>query len=376
LASVLDPDLFLHFEITPHRTVLFYLTLFGSILAVARGMVPDEHRVFDPHELMSDVIHDTHYMPDSWQDALHSKRVHSEFGELFVMKILIYAQEVLSVVMTPFVLWFSLPGCAPEIVDFFREFTVHVDGLGYVCSFALFDFQRHGNVKFGAATKVEERLTSKEGKMEKSFLNFKAAHPEWNPSDPSGSMYLSRMADYRSTTLTPHRRRQSQDHSTVDQADKTREYETALAQSQAIARRRRQPGTGAGMATSTMVNQVPGDEGSTLFTSAIGLGMAKTAVLGDSSMNVALNAGSPGIVSAGGPPAKPIALEDRTPDEGVGSGLGESYVDGGRARVEGPSVTVSQVEEDDGLEDGGVLGLLAQIYGTRARGQGPARAIS
>ena len=36
---------------------------------------------------------------------------------------------------------------------------------------------------------------SKEGKMEKSFLNFKAAHPDWTPNDPSGSLYLSRMAD-------------------------------------------------------------------------------------------------------------------------------------------------------------------------------------
>lgn len=63
------------------------------------------------------------------------------------MKIVIYAQELLSVVLTPFVLWFSLPDCAPAIVDFFREFTIHVDTLGYVCSFAVFDFKRHGNVK-------------------------------------------------------------------------------------------------------------------------------------------------------------------------------------------------------------------------------------
>jgi autophagy-related protein 9 len=147
LASVIDPDLFVHFEVTPHRTVLFYLGVFGSILAVARGMVPDEHRVFDPELLMTEVISYTHYMPDPWKDVLHSKKVHQEFGEIFVMKIVIYAHELISVILTPFVLWFSLPLCAPAIVDFFREFTVHVDGLGYVCSFAVFDFQRHGNVK-------------------------------------------------------------------------------------------------------------------------------------------------------------------------------------------------------------------------------------
>ena len=65
------------------------------------------------------------------------------------MKIVIYGQELLSVLLTPLVLWYSLPQCAPAIIDFFREFSVHVDGLGYVCSFAVFDFQRHGNVKVG-----------------------------------------------------------------------------------------------------------------------------------------------------------------------------------------------------------------------------------
>jgi len=68
------------------------------------------------------------------------------------MKIAIYAQELLSVVLTPFVLWFSLPDCAPALVDFFREFTIHVDSLGYVCSFAVFDFKRHGNVKVSFGT--------------------------------------------------------------------------------------------------------------------------------------------------------------------------------------------------------------------------------
>ena len=87
---------------------------------------------------------------------------------------MIFVQELISVILTPFVLWFSLPLCAPAIVDFFREFSVHVDGRGYVCSFAEFNFERHGNVKFGAPSRAQDtKMVSNEGKMEKSFLNFK-----------------------------------------------------------------------------------------------------------------------------------------------------------------------------------------------------------
>lgn len=75
LATVIDPDLFVGFEVTPHRTVLFYVGVFGSILAVARGMVPEENRVFDPELLIVEVIQHTHYMPDGWKDELHSKKV-------------------------------------------------------------------------------------------------------------------------------------------------------------------------------------------------------------------------------------------------------------------------------------------------------------
>ena len=75
LASILDPDLIVHFEVTSHRTVLFYLGVFGSVLAVARGMIPDDNRVFDPELLMMEVIAYTHYMPDDWKGMLHSKKV-------------------------------------------------------------------------------------------------------------------------------------------------------------------------------------------------------------------------------------------------------------------------------------------------------------
>jgi hypothetical protein len=74
-ASLIDPDLFLHFEITPHRTVLFYLGVFGSILAMARGMVPEENLVFDPEATLREVVYWTHYLPGEWRGKLHSKMV-------------------------------------------------------------------------------------------------------------------------------------------------------------------------------------------------------------------------------------------------------------------------------------------------------------
>ena len=68
-----------------------------------------------------------------------------------------------SILVTPFVLYFSLPKCAPAILAFIRDFTVHVPGVGDICSLAAFDFERHGNPKYGSparAPKVPARAAS------------------------------------------------------------------------------------------------------------------------------------------------------------------------------------------------------------------------
>ncbi|TFK30029.1 APG9-domain-containing protein [Coprinopsis marcescibilis] len=390
LATVLDPDLFLNFEITPHRTVLFYLGVFGAVLGVTRGMIPEENRVFDPELLMSEVITYTHYMPDDWKGELHSKRVHQEFGELFAMKVLIFVQEIISVVLTPFVLWFSLPACAPAIVDFFREFTVHVDGRGYVCSFAEFNFERHGNVKFGAPAKAKDaRMVSNEGKMEKSFLHFKAANPDWNPTDPSGSIYLNRMADLTSnihhqiSRKRHHQQQQQQPYAgdrdlsaTVHWAQDNRgDYDRALRQSQYATMARRK---GLGLGNSIMTMSTLNAAGSGMATSIYAPSqiMAQTAVLGDSQGSIQLGGTSPSgaeQADAGSSSAK-LEAEAKEPTELMQNevGLGDSYVDGAK-RATKPYVVEGGEEEEDELEDGGVLGLLAQIYGRR---DGPTVGIS
>ncbi|KAJ1025162.1 hypothetical protein NDA16_002668 [Ustilago loliicola] len=96
LASVIDPDLFLHFDITPQRNVLFYIGVFGAILAVSRGMIPDEHLVFEPEAVLREVIQHTHYLPQDWKRRFHSAEVHQAFGQLYTLKIYIFFQELLN----------------------------------------------------------------------------------------------------------------------------------------------------------------------------------------------------------------------------------------------------------------------------------------
>lgn len=180
LTTIIDAESFLGFEITPGRSVLFYLTVFTTIYATTRNNGTEETLVFDPEYALNAVVRFTHYMPSHWKGRLHSDEVRKEFAQLYQLKLLLFLQEVLSIIITPFVLWFSLPKCSERIVDFFREFTIHVDGLGYVCSFAVFEFEKGGNNPGrpgmapgnGAQDLRDEYYSAKDGKMLASYYNF------------------------------------------------------------------------------------------------------------------------------------------------------------------------------------------------------------
>jgi autophagy-related protein 9 len=186
VASVIDPELFLNFEITKDRSVIFYLGVFGSIWAVARGMLPEENLVYEPDFALQEVIEFIHYKPAHWEGRLHSDEVRKEFATLYQLKLVIFLQEILSMIFTPFVLLFSLSNCSDRIVDFFREFSVAVDGLGYICSFAEFSnaMKQQTNLKLAAQSKLaadanpptaalrEDYYATKDQKLEASYWGF------------------------------------------------------------------------------------------------------------------------------------------------------------------------------------------------------------
>ena len=86
-------------------------------------MIPDETVRTTTHtaeELLEQVSASTHYSPMHWIDADGSSSTKEEFEELFPFKVQLFAMEVLSVILTPMVLCFSMPSSAAVIVNFVR----------------------------------------------------------------------------------------------------------------------------------------------------------------------------------------------------------------------------------------------------------------
>lgn len=81
--------------------------------------------------------------------------------------------------MTPFILLFWLRPRASRIVDFLRNFTVEVVGVGDVCSFAQMDTRRHGNPRWLSRTTARPPYQARNGKTELSLIHFVHTNPNW-----------------------------------------------------------------------------------------------------------------------------------------------------------------------------------------------------
>uniref|UniRef100_A0A8C4E9Q6 Autophagy-related protein 9 n=1 Tax=Dicentrarchus labrax TaxID=13489 RepID=A0A8C4E9Q6_DICLA len=163
--------------------VLSSITLLGVCITVCRSFIPDKHMVFCPEQLLRVILAHIHYMPDHWQGNAHRYETRDQFSQLFQYKAVFILEELISPVVTPIILIFCLRRKSLEIIDFFRNFTVEVVGVGDTCSFAQMDIRQHGHPAWMSEGKTEASIyqQAEDGKTELSLMHFAITNPQWHP---------------------------------------------------------------------------------------------------------------------------------------------------------------------------------------------------
>ncbi|VDD92111.1 unnamed protein product [Enterobius vermicularis] len=112
---------------------------------VCNSLISSEDQIYVPEQLMKRVIANISYAPTTWEGKAHTKTVWKEFDYLFPLTAQFILEELISPLLTPFILLLWLRPRAEEFVKFFNHFTVSIEGLGDVCSFAQMDIFKHGD---------------------------------------------------------------------------------------------------------------------------------------------------------------------------------------------------------------------------------------
>ncbi|KAJ4936469.1 hypothetical protein JOQ06_001061 [Pogonophryne albipinna] len=176
--------------------ILTAITVLGVVITIARSFIPDEHMVWCPEQLLQCMLAHIHYMPDHWRGHANKSETRDEVAQLFQYKAVFILEELLSPIVTPFILIFHLRNKSLEIIDFFRNFTVDVVGVGDICSFAQMDIRRHGNPTWMSHGQTEASIyqQAENGKTELSLMHFTIKNPRWQPPQES-SVFISHLKE-------------------------------------------------------------------------------------------------------------------------------------------------------------------------------------
>ena len=192
---------FIDNEVVRVDGMLTFMTCLGIVATISGALLPDENLVYAPDMLLTEVQRHYRHLPDEWLPRAHSRRTRDEFAALFQYKAIWLLEELISPFMTAYILLFKFPSAALPIVDFFRNFTVDVVGVGDVCSFSLMnvaeqstpddELPRHGAGQGGIGYGATQPSIHKscfalqqappEVKAEMSLAQFALSNPGWRP---------------------------------------------------------------------------------------------------------------------------------------------------------------------------------------------------
>jgi autophagy-related protein 9 len=179
--TIYDDDVLIKLHIIENKSALWFLGILGGIITICRAYRPDENFIFEPIKTMNNVVKYTHYMPENWKNKCHTEYVACIFKRLFDYKIVLFINEILGVIIVPFILLFYFPNLSGNIIEFVKNFTTDVSGIGHICSFAAFDINHNGDLIYETNINENENENENEeenqsqlidSKMEDSYINF------------------------------------------------------------------------------------------------------------------------------------------------------------------------------------------------------------
>jgi len=103
--------------------LLWYVGIMGAAYSFGKGLLPDssihpkyQHNLFaDMNTALAKVTKHTHFLPNHWKDRGWDESVKASFSRLFEYKTKLFLFEIVSVLLAPIILCYSLPKRADDI---------------------------------------------------------------------------------------------------------------------------------------------------------------------------------------------------------------------------------------------------------------------
>jgi len=146
------------------KSVIWYITVLGSIAALLRATITDKI-VYFPREKMNEIKEKIDYIPDEWVLKANSNIIKGEFSKLYQYKIITILKNIIYTFLVPFHLWYIYFD-VKQIVKFIKKTAVKHPQMGYVCKYSIFD-------------NIDSPNSPVDKKTLASYYNFKEINEKW-----------------------------------------------------------------------------------------------------------------------------------------------------------------------------------------------------
>jgi autophagy-related protein 9 len=210
LFAAINDSILLHVKIADWN-LLWYAGVVGISFSIGKAMLPNEEsqpkvirNLFaETDAALSNIATHTHYFMPNWKGRGADDATYKSIKSLFKYKAQLFAMELVSVAVAPYLLCVSLANSAESICEFIFSVKSDIAGAGECCGFATFDFDKfkdeawegrtmggpdQSSLRASAFSESIHRTHNAEqtarqlhvpkachGKMEKSFFSFKVS---------------------------------------------------------------------------------------------------------------------------------------------------------------------------------------------------------
>lgn len=143
IISIMNENALFNVDITPYKSLFWWIGLLSTVWVVSRGILK-EQTIFYPEKKMGKLSKFLHYIPDMIKSRPNSAESVGWIKKYFLFKIVQLLEEIVSIFINPFVLWFCL-GNEQNIIrvlTFIRESTIEHSRLGKICEYSVFEIDQ------------------------------------------------------------------------------------------------------------------------------------------------------------------------------------------------------------------------------------------